>query len=47
MKTKQVKREEADARNAEWRDMSIEEQKKILYSRPGKCEKQLDKMGRK
>lgn len=46
MKTKQVKREEADARNAAWRELSVEEQKKALYSRPGKCEKQLGKMER-
>lgn len=45
MKNKQMKREEADARNNYWASLSINQKKTILAKRPGSCKKQLNKLG--
>lgn len=45
MKNKQIKRQEANARNMHWAALSINQKKAILAKRPGACKKQLNKLG--
>lgn len=45
MKSKQMKQEEADARNTYWASLPIDMKVAILKLRPGQCKKQLNKLG--
>ena len=44
MKTKQMKRQEADARNNYWTSLSINQKLTRLAARPGNCEKQIKRI---
>ena len=45
MKSREQKQTEADERNARWNMLSREDKIRYLYMRPGKCRKQLHRLG--